>query len=451
MNNEKITRREALKTMAAAGTGLAVAGTILESCRPGRTDSKDSSPKGPAPEGSKVTSRVWPKLGDTVSLLGLGCMRFPRSGGRIDQEQVNAMVDYALAHGVNYYDTAPAYGDSEVATGIALKRHERSTYYIATKLSNQRGAHTYEDGVAMFERSLTNLQTDYVDYLLLHSLGNPESLKSRFLDNGLLNYLIEQKAKGRIRHLGFSYHGSNDNLIKILDGNYYDWDFVQIQMNYLDWKSMNGSKDTDAETLYKALEQRGIPATIMEPVRGGALANVSDAMKGKLSELHPDLSPAGVALSFVATYPNVLNTLSGMSNMEQLVENVATFTDFKPFTDKEIEAVLRLADTYNSNKHIPCTTCRYCMPCPSNVDIPGNFTVYNTTSDELNLPDPDGPHDKEYKQRRRILLNRYNKDLVKGTSADFCTQCKVCVSKCPQHINIPSQMVMIRDLIKSIS
>jgi len=455
--SKEITRRQAIKTMVVAGTAAAVTGSLLDSCKPKTQETKTAQPKGPAPEGSKVFTRTWEQLGgDTVSVLGMGCMRFPRSSGSgrnapIDQEQVNAMFDYAIAHGINYFDTAPAYGGSEVATGIALKRHPRESYYIATKLSNHGERNpTAESAQAMFERSLENLQTDYVDYMLLHNLGSYDQFLHRFIDNGALNYLIEQRNSGKIRHLGFSYHGDNENFRRIIDSNFYNWEFVQIQMNYLDWKSMNGSKTTDAKTLYTILAERNIPATVMEPIRGGALANVSDAMKGKLAEIRSDLSPAGMALAYVGSYPNILSCLSGMSNMEQLVENVATFTDFKEFSEAENAAILKLADLYNASKHIPCTTCRYCMPCPSGVDIPGNFLVYNTTSDELNLPDPEGEHDKDYNRRRRIFLNRYNKELEKNAKADACVQCNICVPKCPQHINIPDQMIMIRDLAKAL-
>ena len=449
--SKNISRRQAIKTMVAAGAGVAVAGTLLESCQPKSKNAAVAVPKGPAAEGTKVATRTWETLGDTVSLLGLGMMRLPQKNRQIDQEATNAMVDYALKHGINYFDTAPAYAGSEVASGIALSRHERSSYLIATKLSNHHGQNpSLEEAQKMFETSLANLQTDYVDYMLLHNLGSYDQYVRRFISNGVLEYLIEQKKAGKIRHLGFSYHGDNANFMKILDCGDYAWEFVQIQMNYLDWKSMNGSTTTDAETLYKALADRKIPATIMEPIRGGMLANVSDAMKAQLASLRSDTSPAGMALGWVASYPDVLCTLSGMSNMEQLVENVATFTDFKEFTPAEDAFMLKLADLYNSNKHIPCTACSYCMPCPSNVDIPGNFAVFNTTSDELNIPNPEGEHDKEYNRRRKIFLNRYNKDLTKGSTADMCTQCGACLPKCPQHINIPNQLMMIRDLAKAL-
>ena len=239
--NDKLTRREALKGLLLAGMGLAVGGPLLHGAdrdvHP--TGLQDPAPWKEAPEGTKIDSRKWDKMGETLGMLGLGCMRLPTlSGGGggygrrqpLDQNAVNAMVDYAIAHGVNYFDTAPAYGESEVVTGKALSRHPRSSYKIATKISNMNGRPTLEAGKQMFETSLKNLQVDYVDFLLLHNLQNLSGFNTRFKDNGLFEWLLEQKKKGRIKHLGFSFHGSNDDLPKLTE--LYDWDFVQIQLNY---------------------------------------------------------------------------------------------------------------------------------------------------------------------------------------------------------------------------
>ena len=224
-----MTRREALRGLFYAGMGLAVGGPLLKS-----ESARAAGMPGPwdeAPDGTKIDTRTWDKMGETLGLLGLGCMRLPTQRGsrRLDQEAVNAMIDYAIAHGVNYFDTAPAYGESEVVTGKALSRHPRSAYKIATKLSNMGGRATLEAGQQMFENSLKNLQTDYVDFLLLHNLQGIGSYNTRFRDNGLFDWLLEQKKKGRIKHLGFSFHGTNADLPPLVD--LYDWDFVQIQLN----------------------------------------------------------------------------------------------------------------------------------------------------------------------------------------------------------------------------
>lgn len=460
--SKKISRRQALRQMFAAGAGLALAETASGSVAP--SSSMSPLPQAAAPSGRAITKRQWSSLnGDKVGLLGLGCMRFPRksSGGDgkdrppIDQEMTNIMVDYALAHGINYFDTASGYPGSEVATGIALSRHPRNSYFIATKLSNQRSPEkTLENGKEIFFNSLKDLKTDYIDFYLLHSLSGEEDIRKRYIDNGLLDFLIEQKKEGKIRHLGFSFHGNNAAFPQLLD-NYYKWDFVQLQINYLDWEKMGNRRGkseafpTDAQTLYQEAAKRGIPVVVMEPIRGGALANVNDGIKSRLKERFPSLTPAGVALTFATSFPQILTTLSGMSNMEQITENVDTFTDFKSFNDEEKAFLMEMAHLYNNNPHIPCTACRYCMPCPSGVDIPGNFTVYNATSDELNIPDPKEKGTKEYNKKKKAFLNHY-KTLAKGTQADICTRCKLCVPKCPQHINIPEKLEMVAQLVRDV-
>ena len=458
--DKKITRREALKGLIFTGMGLAAGGTVLKSLGTpaGAAGLPEPAPWKEAPEGSRIDSRTWEKLGETLGMLGLGCMRLPSiggggggfgRGGRLDQEAVNAMVDYAIAHGINYFDTAPAYGESEVVTGKALSRHPRESFRIATKLSNMSGRPTLEAGKQMFETSLKNLQVDYVDFLLLHNLQNMSGYNSRFKDNGLFDWLLEQKKKGRIRHLGFSFHGSNDDLPSLVD--LYDWDFVQIQLNYADWKEMSAgwgssSGTTSSEYLYNYLVGKGIPVLVMEPVKGGALASVSDGISSVMRERHPDLTPAANALTFVGSLPGVMVTLSGMSNMEQLKENVSLFTDFKSFDDKEMAFMLTVADLYKSKGQIPCTACRYCMPCPAGVDIPGNFKIFNSASDAL-LSDDTGR--KDVADKRKAFLKLY-KAQDAGVRADACVTCNACLSKCPQHISIPQHMQRIKDLAARI-
>jgi len=463
--NHKCSRRSALKLMGYAAAGVAVGGTFLSSCK---SDGKNlpaagssATPKTQAPDGSKIANRSWSSLGDTVGLLGLGCMRLPRNAGEghfasIDQEQTNRMVDYSIEHGVNYFDTAPAYGESEKAMGIALSRHSRDSYLLATKMSNFAfGAQqpTLEDAQKMFATSLENLQTDYFDYFLLHSLSSVAEFKSRFVDNGVLEYLQGLKNEGKIRHLGFSFHGSNDQMKKMLDEQGVKWDFVQIQLNYVDWKNMpleESDEDCDSETLYNMLVERNIPCVVMEPIRGGALANVSDPLKQMMAQRHPELSPAGMALTFVGSLSGVLVTLSGMSNMEQLTENVATFTDFKSFDGSDHDFMMKIADLYNSNIHIPCTGCSYCMPCPQGVNIPGNFKVFNTASDELRVPNPDGVRNSEYKKNRKAFLAQYEDALSVNEQAAACIGCGACMRKCPQHINIISQLNSIKELVNKL-
>lgn len=464
--SKKITRREAIKDMLYVGVGIASAGTILQSCasRSGsRMAAASFTPMPDAPEGSKVDTRHWDSLGCDLSLLGLGCMRLPSipnpngRGSRLDQQAVNDMIDYAIAHGVNYFDTAPAYGESEVVTGNALSRHPRESYMLATKMSNfafgPGNSPTLDAAKAMFERSLKNLQVDYVDFLLCHAVSSLSELESRFLNNGVLDYLKEEKAAGRIKHLGFSFHGNNAALPQILDKS--DWDFVQIQLNYVDWKEIEGdsgpteSEKAASETLYNILVDRGIPVLVMEPVKGGALADVSDALRARMLDRHPNLSPAGNALTFVGSLPGVMVTLSGMSSLDQLKENVSLFTDFKPFDKSDMDYMLNLGDLYKSNFHVPCTACAYCMPCPNGVNIPGNFKVFNTASDNLSIPDPEHQDKKEFRAKRKAFLKSYDA-LEKGMRADACIDCNACLPKCPQHIRIPDQLHMIGDLVAKV-
>ena len=456
MEKNTMSRREAIRALMLAGAGLA-AGSSLAAAPLRAAGVLPQNWKFTEPaKGDQVIHRTWTTLGNQrISLLGMGCMRFPRKagGGRrapLDQEAINLMIDYALEHGINYFDTAPAYGDSERATGEALSRHNRKDYLIATKMSNFSNA---ELGACkdMFANSLKNLRTDYVDYFLLHSIGSVEDFRQRFVDNGLLPWLQDLRKKGTIRHLGFSFHGSNAAMKELL-AMPYNWEFVQIQLNYVDWKNMpleDSDEPCDAETLYKMLEAKGIPVVIMEPIRGGALANVPNALKDKLAERFPQLSPAGVALTYASTFPGVMCTLSGMSNMQQLMENVYTFSHFKPFTEQDNEYMMEMARLYNANPHIPCTGCRYCMPCPRGVDIPGVFGVYNALSDELMLPDPKDKKDKAYKQKRDAFLKRYA-TLSKEANASACVMCNACLPKCPQRIRIPDQMRMIHKLVKDL-
>ena len=455
MDNNKMNRRDAIRAMMLAGAGLAASSSLAAPLRAAGIVPQNWKFTEPA-QGDQVIHRTWKSLGnESISLLGMGCMRFPRKpgGGRrapLDQEAVNQMIDYALEHGINYFDTAPAYGDSERATGEALSRHKRGEYLIATKMSNFSNA---ELGACktMFANSLKNLRTNYVDYFLLHSIGSVEDFKKRFVDNGLLPYLQELRKKGTIRHLGFSFHGSNAALKALLDMP-YDWEFVQIQMNYVDWKDMpleDSNEACDSETLYNMLVAKGIPVVIMEPIRGGALANVSTGLKEKLAERFPKLSPAGVALTFASSYPGVMCTLSGMSNMQQLMENVYTFSHFKPFDEQDNDYLMEMARLYNGNPHIPCTACRYCMPCPRGVDIPGVFAVYNGSSDALKLPDPSNKRAKGYKEKRKEFLTRYA-TLAKNTDASACVMCDACLPKCPQRIRISEQMRMIHKLVKDL-
>lgn len=403
-----------------------------------------------------MTMRTNPSTGDKVSILGFGMMRLPSKSGRsaregqdeeIDQEMVNGLVDYAMAHGVNYFDTSPAYcrGLSERATGIALSRHPRNKYFIATKLSNfAPETWSREASIAMYRNSLKELQTDYIDYLLLHGVGmgnGMEDFEGRYIRNGVLDFLLSERKAGRIRNLGFSYHGD----IRVFDyllsrHDELRWDFVQIQMNYLDWryaKQIN-PRNTDAEYLYGELSKRNIPVVIMEPLLGGRLSNVPDNIVARLKLREPDMSVASWAFRFAATYPKVLTVLSGMTRMEHLQDNLRSYAPLKPLTGDELRFLQDIATQMMRYDTIPCNDCKYCMPCPYGLDIPAILLHYNKCLNEGNIPQ--SSMDENYSKARKAFLVGYDNSVPKLRQASHCIGCGQCSPHCPQRIDIPREL-----------
>ena len=427
-------------------------GSALMAMSPLSTFAETPRPFSAPDPNSKMTYRVQNGSGEAISLLGFGMMRLPR-----EQEDVDRLVDYAIAHGVNYFDTAPMYGGgrNEEVTGLTLSRYPRDKYYIATKLSNQNQAlWSFEKSKEMYENSFRKLRVDYIDYYLLHSIGGGgvENLKGRFLDNGMLDFLLKEREAGRIRHLGFSYHGNVAAFDYLLDHNdEYHWDFVQIQMNYLDWRhaGRRGRRggDADAEYLYGRLEKLGIQCVIMEPIRGGGLANVNEEIKAQLASVHPDDSPARWAFRWVGSRPNVLTALSGMNRMEHLEENVQTFSPLQPCSPAEDELLARIADQMAGFPTIGCTTCGYCMPCPYGVDIPGNFAFYNDAVTKGILPLPESTS-SDFAERQRAYTEAYRQAIPELKRATACQDCGECLSKCPQQIRIPNQMTRLVELTR---
>ena len=400
---------------------------------------------------NRMTYRTQNGSEEKISLLGFGMMRLPD-----DQEKVNQMVDYAIAHGVNYFDTAPMYmgGRSEVLTGNALSRYPREKYHVATKMSNQnRRLWSFDESKRMYEQSFERLKVDYIDYYLLHSIGGGmESLEGRFLNNGMLDFLLKEREAGRIKHLGFSYHGDVRDFDWLIDRqDEYEWDFVQIQMNFLDWRhaSMRGGRrvDADAEYLYDKCEKMGVQCVIMEPLRGGAFGNMARELADQLKAVRPNDSTARWAFRWVGSYPNVLTTLSGMNRMEHVEENIQTFSPLEPCTEKENELLAEIADQMSGYPTVPCTACAYCMPCPFGVDIPGNFTYYNQAVNDHLLPLPEKSA-ADYAARKESFITGYKEALPDAaTWASKCRDCEVCLSKCPQQIRIPNQMARIVETI----
>lgn len=467
---KNIDRRDFLK-IAGAVTGAA---TIAACGGKGNNAIYDISPlgnhTGEVPT-DKMTYRTNPTSGDKVSILGYGMMRLPNKEitktvdgnevkeEEIDQEQVNRLVKYALDHGVNYFDTSPAYcrGFSEQSTGIALQAsgYDRSKYYIATKLSNfSTSQWSREESIKMFQNSLKYLQTDYIDYLLLHGIGGGgmEALHGRYLDNGILDYLMEQREKGVIRNLGFSYHGDIEVFDYLLaHHDKYKWDFVQIQLNYVDWhlaRKMN-SRNTDAEYLYNELDKRGIPAVIMEPLLGGRLSKMPDHIVATLKQQRPEDSVASWAFRYAGTKPRILTVLSGMTYMEHLEDNIRSYSPLIPLTDEEQQWLENeIANLFYSYPTIPCTDCKYCMPCPYGIDIPAIFQHYNKCVNQGNIPESQQAANY-YEARRRFLIG-YDRSVPKERQADHCIGCRQCVSHCPQNIRIPDQLRRIDGFIEKL-
>ena len=422
------------------------------------------APKGTQPAGAdegpeQMIYRENPKNGDKVSLIGFGCMRWPMvkdAAGKdvIDQEAVNEMVDYAIEHGINYFDTSPAYlqGQSEKAAGIALSRHPRESYYIATKLSNFGDA-SAEASIKMYKDSFAQLKTDYFDYYLLHSIGRggKDAFNRRYVDNGLLPFLLEEKKAGRIRNLGFSFHGAKhefDYFMELFDSGEMIWDFVQIEMNYVDWTHADGVRNVNADYLYAELDKRGLPIVIMEPLLGGRLANVPESIARHMKEREPLKSIASWAFRFCGTYPRVLCTLSGMTNMDPLVDNIKTFTHFKPLTDEELVFLEEMATQMMEYPLVNCTDCKYCMPCPWGIDIPGTFQHYNRAVTEGTYAQ--SKEQKDYAKLKKAFLVSYDRAVPSVRQADHCIACGECLSHCPQSIAIPGQLRRIARYIENL-
>ena len=422
-------RREFIKHIGAATVASSV---VLSACKSG--DKETPIAKNVIDGQGEMTYRTNPNTGDKVSILGYGMMRLPvEAGGSarenpnsdIDQEMVNQQVDYALAHGINYFDTSPVYckGLSEHATGVALARHPRNSYYIATKLSNfSPSTWSREASQAMFENSLKELQTDYIDYLLLHSIGgesqelnSTEMFNARYMDNGILDWLVEQKEAGRIRNLGFSYHGDVeifDMLLRWHDEGRYHWDFVQIQMNYVDWHYADeiNTRNTDAEYLYNELHRRGIPVVIMEPLLGGRLASMPDYIVRQMQEREPESPVARWAFRYAGTPDGILVVLSGMTYMEHLKQNLETYSPLRPITAEEDDFLMKVAEQYVELKTVPCTSCNYCMPCPYGLNIPIIFSYYNHCVTEGKMP-TGSREAKEYWEARKRFLIGYDRNV----------------------------------------
>ena len=360
----------------------------------------------------EATKTKMENLGIDVSLLGFGCMRFPTLDGKIDEAEAEKMLDAAYAAGINYFDTAFPYHDgaSEPFVGRVMSKYDRSSYYLATKLPTWNVSNM-DDCERIFNLQRSRIDQNYIDFYLIHALNRGSWTKMR--DLGVVEYLKQQKAEGKIKYLGFSFHDSYDVFEEII--NYTDWDFCQIQLNYMDTDEQAGMKG------YKLAESKNIPLVIMEPIKGGLLANLPEEVTEPFTKLSPEKSIASWALRWVASLPNVKVVLSGMSDYDQVMDNLATFCDFEEMSDAENAAVAEVADALRKRVNNGCTGCRYCMPCPAGVDIPGNFAIWN---------------------RFGIYCNegnakwQWNNEMPDEKKAKNCIKCGKCEGVCPQKLKI---------------
>ena len=366
-----------------------------------------------------------------LSALGLGCMRLPVIDGddaRIDEPAAEAMVDYAMAHGVNYYDTAWGYhdGNSELVVGRALAKYPRDSFYLADKFPGYDLANMPRVR-EIFEEQLKKCRVDHFDFYLFHNVC--EMNIDAYLDPqyGIYDYLMEQKRNGRIRHLGFSCHGELPVLERFLAAYGKDMEFCQLQLNYVDWTFQH-----DREKM-ALLEQYRIPVWVMEPLRGGRLARLSEEEAAPLKAMRPDETVPAWAFRFLQSLPEVVVTLSGMSDLEQLKANLATYETDRPLSQAEMDALLKLADGMVSGTALPCTACHYCVShCPKGLDIPGLLALYNEhafTGGGFIAP---------------MALSAVPED--KHPSA--CIGCRSCERVCPQQLKIADAMADFTKLLQ---
>ncbi len=360
-------------------------------------------------------------------LIALGCMRLPMRNGKIDMVELDKMVEYAMAHGANYFDTAYMYveGKSENAIGEVLKKYPRESFILADKCPAYL-VNKPEDVRRLFEEQLKKCQVEYFDNYMVHNIN--QNTLSNYRDNDMYGEILKLKKEGKIKHLGFSFHGDPQMLKEVI--NEHKWDFCQLQLNYLDWEVVN------ADDLYQIADEAGVPVIVMEPLRGGILCNLPEKAVQTLKEKCPNDTQASFGLRWVAGKERVFTILSGMSNLQQVKENIDTFVNYREFSKEEEKVAHEIAQIIQSQGAISCTACKYCMEvCPRGINIPAIFGLYNMY--------------KGSTQPNRSFMFVYNyKALKESEKADKCIDCKLCNKNCPQNLDIPELLKTVAKEVK---
>lgn len=405
-------RREFLKS------ALTIAAMTPVAHLAGAAEKNDGSMKNTPVSDQQVTRRPYKDSSMTLPLLGFGLMRLPQKNGKVDYPTAEAMVAKAMKAGCNYFDTAYMYhnGESEKFVGQALSKYPRDSYFLVSKMPIIM-MNSEADNTRIFNEQLARTRAGYFDFYFLHWLNETHWEKAQKLKT--LEFMKKMQSEGKIRRLGFSFHGEPETLKKIAEA--YPWDLVQIQLNYLDWELCRSGEQ------YEVLTKLGIPVSIMEPLKGGTLVSLTPDAKKVFEQANPDVSIASWGLRYAASLPNVQVVLSGMSAPDQLEDNLKTFSPFKPLTDAERQTVAEALAAYRKSGAVPCTACKYCSPCPTGVNIPRNLALHNQVKGGLPL------------FHAKLVYDAMSED----ERASNCVHCGVCRKKCPQQINIPQLMAEI--------
>ena len=404
-------RREFLKSALFTTIGT----VVLSACKKVATDTKNLI--------DKVFTKKYNDI--DISVIGFGMMRLPQKDGEPDIERTQSMVDYAIKHGINYFDTACFYhnGKSELATGTVLSKHPRDSYYLADKMP-LRILKDKSEVIPIFEEQLKKCQTNYFDFYLTHNINKREWKVLK--ECNVYEQLLQKKKEGKIKYLGFSIHDTPELLEEVV--NTYKWDFVQLPINPIDWTTVDAKRQYDIATKAK------LPIVVMNPLKGGQLSTLTEEAVEILKAEKPSASPSSWSLRYSASLPNVFVVLSGMSELEQVIDNVKTFINFKPLSQNEQAVLSKAINVYNSSGAVSCTYCQYCTGCPVGIDIPKNFLIYN-----------------QYKSNNRKDRFIIAYETIKEENrADKCINCGICKNKCPQKLDIPELLKDVANLYKEL-